>query len=62
MNRLKVPFKSRTQLGPRADAQLAERFSQVVLDSAHADEQLLGHLTVRSSLRYKGRDLCLLSG
>jgi hypothetical protein len=46
-------FHPTSQLRPRLHSQFAERFVQVVLDGARADEQLRGDLSVRASLRYQ---------
>jgi hypothetical protein len=39
------------QLGARLDAELGKHLSEVVLDGGPADEQLLGDLSVRRTLR-----------
>src|SRR4029077_13305001 len=50
------------KLNPRCHLELAERLSQVVFDSARADEQLSRDLAIRVPLRRKTRDLSLLRG
>ena len=47
------------KLRPGLHVELAEGLSQVILDGALGDGQLIGDLSVRASLRGEARDLLL---